>query len=200
MKNDDNKKKYFDDHARGWERNFPPEVLKKLNEIILSLGIKNGDRVLDLGCGYGVLYPVLKPIVGDNGIIFGIDNSIGMLKYKRHSEDITYKICGDSSAIPFADLSFNSVIVFAAFPHFNDKPMACRETARVLRNGGKFHVIHLLSSEEICCHHRNAGGAVANDILPNKPDFIRMLNDSGFTNTTIEDISGKYLMSSEKEI
>lgn len=44
-----------------------------------SIGLKHGDRVLEIGCGTGRNLPFLREAVGSTGHVYGVDLSAGML-------------------------------------------------------------------------------------------------------------------------
>lgn len=48
-----------------------------------ALGLRRGDRVLDIGCGTGLNVPLLAPRVGDEGLVVGVDRSAEMLDVAR---------------------------------------------------------------------------------------------------------------------
>ena len=48
--------------------------------VIEALQISPGDCILDLPCGTGQSFSLLVDAVGPNGVVFGIDNSRGMLR------------------------------------------------------------------------------------------------------------------------
>jgi ubiquinone/menaquinone biosynthesis C-methylase UbiE len=50
-------------------------------------GIKEGNAVLDLGCGTGLNQPFLASLVGSNGKIIGIDASAKMLDHAKSRAD-----------------------------------------------------------------------------------------------------------------
>ena len=47
------------------------------------LGLRAGDRVLDVGCGTGLNFPVLREAVGPGGAVVGVDASEPMLERAR---------------------------------------------------------------------------------------------------------------------
>ena len=47
-------------------------------------GLKDGDTVVDIGCGTGLNFPLLHRVVGPNGTIIGVDLSETMLAQARH--------------------------------------------------------------------------------------------------------------------
>ncbi|MBD3168116.1 MAG: methyltransferase domain-containing protein [candidate division Zixibacteria bacterium] len=189
----DHRREFFDHHAPHWDENYPPDIYRQAVEAIESLMLKPGEIILDLGCGSGVLLPILREMTGDDNSVFGIDFSTGMLS-RIPSEYRRNVICADAASIPFPDSFFDRVIAFAAFPHFNRREQTISEVFRVLKRRGKFYVIHLLSSEELKTHHRHAGAPVKDDLLPPPEHFQKILGDAGFEVVKITDNPGLYIM------
>jgi demethylmenaquinone methyltransferase/2-methoxy-6-polyprenyl-1,4-benzoquinol methylase len=52
-------------------------------EAVAKLALRLGDRVLDLGCGTGLSFSLLRAAVGDGGIVYGVDASPDMLDRAR---------------------------------------------------------------------------------------------------------------------
>lgn len=63
-----NHREYFDRLAAEWDELLGGEILARLKEIVAGLEIEPGSRVLDLGCGTGVLFPMLLERVVTNGL------------------------------------------------------------------------------------------------------------------------------------
>ncbi|WAH98157.1 class I SAM-dependent methyltransferase [Arthrobacter sp. MMS18-M83] len=51
---------------------------------INALGLRPGQRVLDIGCGTGLNFSLLRDRIGPTGTIIGIDRSAAMLERARH--------------------------------------------------------------------------------------------------------------------
>jgi len=101
----------------------------------LTRRIAPRSRVLDLGCGTGVLIKSLAALGFD---AHGVDISQAMLdKIRPESEGdrITLQQ-GDVYALPYADASFAGVTTRWVIPHFRDWPVIVKEAARVLQPGG----------------------------------------------------------------
>lgn len=60
---------------------FVPPQLRRL--AAHELGLRPGDRVLEIGCGTGRNFPHLRAQVGASGRIYGVDLSAGMLGRAR---------------------------------------------------------------------------------------------------------------------
>lgn len=94
-----------------------------------------GMKVLDIGCGNGRFYDVIK----DRQITYtGLDNSAGLLTEakKRHPETLFTQ--GDATKLPFPDASFDIAYSFAVIHHIPGKKLReqfIKEAARVLHSG-----------------------------------------------------------------
>jgi ubiquinone/menaquinone biosynthesis C-methylase UbiE len=92
-----------------------------------------GARVLDFGCGTGILFPELA---ARGYRVIGIDLSLDMLRAGGESLNI-FSVCGDGCSLPFADASFDAVFCRGSLHHVPDLTLALQETGRVLKSGGE---------------------------------------------------------------
>jgi phosphatidylethanolamine/phosphatidyl-N-methylethanolamine N-methyltransferase len=60
-----------------WLLFVPPQLRQRAARCI---GLRPGDRVLEIGCGTGRNFPYLRREVGANGMVYGVDLSAGMLR------------------------------------------------------------------------------------------------------------------------
>ncbi|MDA8369677.1 MAG: class I SAM-dependent methyltransferase [Nocardiopsaceae bacterium] len=106
-----------------------------------------GARVLEIGCGAGQCARWLRT----QGVreVVGIDVSRSQLRHARRIDERTGTSVSvaqaDAQRLPFADAAFDVVCsAFGAFPFVPDAAAALRESARVLRPGGRlaFSVTH----------------------------------------------------------
>jgi ubiquinone/menaquinone biosynthesis C-methylase UbiE len=98
--------------------------------------VKSDSKVLDLGCGNGRLYSLLKEKKVD---YLGVDNNEALLKKARENfPDAEFKI-GDMVSLDLPDESFDVVFSIAAFHHIPGKKLrhqVTKEMHRVLKPDG----------------------------------------------------------------
>jgi len=88
-------------------------------------------RLLDVGGGTGRVSSALRDMV-DEAVV--ADVSFGMLKQSLLSA--VRPVCGGSESLPFADSSFERVIMVDALHHVINHAESAREMFRVLKPGG----------------------------------------------------------------
>jgi len=194
-------REFFDSRAAVWEATcYPQEVRERLAALIPEFRLRAGACVLDVGTGPGVLIPYLREAIGPSGRICSFDLSLPMVRQARSkpllAQDLVLQ--ADCHRLPFASGAFDSVICFAAFPHFNDPALALSEMARVAKPGARIVIAHLLSREELARHH---GGhdAVADDMLPDAESMRTYFAQSGLHEPLIQDRPGRYLAAARKK-
>ncbi|MFA5067200.1 MAG: class I SAM-dependent methyltransferase [Candidatus Izemoplasmatales bacterium] len=97
---------------------------------------KEGDSVLDIGCGNGRFYPFFKE---RGGKYFGIDNSRNLIAIARESFPGAEFAVADALALPFKDNEFDLAVSIAALHHIPSKEFRkifFKEARRVLKPGG----------------------------------------------------------------
>ena len=195
-----NHREYFNQLASKWDQMTPEETRARLPQMIDYLGIKPGDTILDVGCGTGILLPLLYKAAGGEGKIVSLDIAEEMLKQARnngHQGNIDF-IHADVAAIPLSGEAFDLVICYSCFPHFPDKLEALAEMARVLRNRGRLAICHTASRQTINELHKSIGNTVRNDTIPDEATMRKMLTASGLKSIEIRDESHRYLVIAAK--
>lgn len=115
----------------------------RANQIKIARQVKNGDSVLDVGCGNGVFYPVLA----DKSINYvGMDISKKLLALarkkvlKNKGKAKARFVKGSIIKLPFKNNQFDWVCAFAVMHHIpNEELRLCsaQEIWRVLKPGGR---------------------------------------------------------------
>lgn len=94
--------------------------------------------MLDNGCGTGFLTEIVSDIAPDSRFV-GIDISAGMLEKAKPVYDRLVR--GDSTRLPFADASFDTVFGRSLLHHLSDPEAGVHEMLRVLKPGGDMIVL-----------------------------------------------------------
>lgn len=139
----------MDDYEAIVERHIP-NVGESRRQLLGWSGIREGMKVLELGCGAGALTvdQGLYQLVGEIGLIMATDPSVGMLARAQEKLDhLNIKnvqlVQGTAEKIPFPDNTFDAV-TGSMFLHFTDIPKALTEIRRVLKPGGVFATLYSL--------------------------------------------------------
>lgn len=99
---------------------------------------KDGDSVLDLGCGNGRFYELICP-PGKEIKYFGLDNSSRLIEMAKQKYPQGQFILGDGLALPFGENFFDKVLCAAALHHlpgYDLRREFLRQAYRVLKEGG----------------------------------------------------------------
>lgn len=100
------------------------------------LDLKNADRLLDVGCGVGLL---TQHLVGDVEVIVGLDANSEMMANARGDSGFVV-VVGMADRLPFDSSTFDKLFCHSIFQYFPDYQYAARvvnEMTRVLQPGGK---------------------------------------------------------------
>lgn len=111
---------------------------RRAREIIEGIDSKNGDKILDLGCGDG-FYLFLLSNLGLNLKLVGSDfDQSGLEAAKRNIKNRKVSfIVGDlMKRLPFASNEFDKIILSEVAEHLPDDLKGLKEVRRVLKPGG----------------------------------------------------------------
>jgi len=192
-------KTYFSQMAAVWDETVAENDQAKLRLMAERLNIRLGSKVLDVGTGTGVFIPFLLDKVGNLGQIVALDIAEEMLKRARAKgfNGIVAYLNADVVNIPLPDETFDSVVCYSSFPHFQDKAKALAEIYRVTRSDGSLFICHTSSRDAVNEIHRSIP-EVENDIIPDAAEMQVMLTNAGFINIRIEDYRENYLCCARK--
>jgi ubiquinone/menaquinone biosynthesis C-methylase UbiE len=116
--------------------------------------IREGEAVLDIGCGAGVDTIVGATMVGPTGTVTGIDLVPEMLaKAKENAQMMGLKnvtfVETSAEKIPFPDADFDVVISNGVFNLIPDKVRALAEAIRVLKPSGRLMIADQILSGQL---------------------------------------------------
>ncbi|MHB1455295.1 MAG: class I SAM-dependent methyltransferase [Armatimonadota bacterium] len=193
---------FFNKHASRWDDLEVEDIGLCLARVVSLSESRQGERILDVGTGTGVLIPHILKVVGSQGSITAVDISpemIAVAQTKGFPENVEF-LQADVQETGLPDNSFNRVICNAAFPHFADKLRALLEMIRMLRPGGTLVISHPIGREAVNNLHRDVSPVVAEDRVPTAGKMREMLEDAGLVNIHVFDEPNFYLASSDKAI
>jgi arsenite methyltransferase len=116
------------------------DVLRRRELVHAALGVRAGDRVLDVGCGPGFYVAELLEVVGRDGFVVGVDVSADMLavaaKRAAGHDHVEFREA-DATALPVAAASFDRALSVQVLEYVQDVSAALVEMRRALRPGGR---------------------------------------------------------------
>ncbi|MGD0832895.1 MAG: methyltransferase domain-containing protein [Candidatus Dormibacteria bacterium] len=124
----------YDDWSSGLHR----RLAARLVEIASPLP---GERLLDVGCGSGLVTQMAADRVGVSGEVIGIDIAQGLLDVaqRRASPSVRF-LHVPAEALMFADSTFDVVTMGDALPFLADPQRALEEARRVLRRDARIAI------------------------------------------------------------
>lgn len=154
--------------------------------------IKEGETILDLGCGGGFDCFLASPMVGPTGKVIGVDMTSEMLSKARGNAEkgnygnVEFRL-GEIEHLPIADNSVDAVISNCVINLSTDKKQVYEETYRVLKSGGRIAISDVVATQPIPDKVKknldNYCGCIGGAITVTELEQI--LKDNGFENIEI---------------
>lgn len=149
-----------------------PLVVESFEFQLKWLDIKEGNQVLDIGCGIGLQAQSMAKLVGANGRVVGTDLSSSMIEIAKSRTGAFHLplefLTAEASAQPFPDKSFHCIRTERVLMYIKDTQGVLREFKRLLKPGGKV-VAFDFDWDAIVIPHRN---------LPLTRKIVRFASDS----------------------
>lgn len=176
-------------------------------QTLALMGLKAGERVLDLGCGAGWASRLLTQLVADGeqpGQVVGLDVSDEMIRIARASStayDNLMFVVGSAQQIPWEENFFDKVLSVESFYYYGDQESALDELFRVIAPKGELYILINLYRDN---HYslRWVDELKVPVQVRSEQEYIELMTESGFEDVramripdltpTPEEYSGKW--------
>ncbi len=198
MKNyKDDARNTFDKMAAKYENHYYGMLSRIIyNKVALKIEKFKNESILDLGCGKGFFLEVLKD---HNSNLYGADISPMMIRYanERIGKRVELKVA-DSENLPWEDSAFDIIVCILSFHHYPNPEKSFSEMKRLLKNNGHLIIAEMWYPEPFRyltnLHMKSKYNRSGDVKVYSKYEWLKMLENEGFTNINIEKIYSSYLI------
>ncbi|MGX1970964.1 class I SAM-dependent methyltransferase [Streptomyces kronopolitis] len=182
---------FFAARAAGWDAKFPDDG-PAYAAGVAELGLREGDRVLDAGCGTGRALSALRSAVGPRGTVLGADLTPEMLAAAvRAGRDRAARLLlADVTRLPLPDAALDAVFAAGLLSHLPHSAGGLAELARVVRPGGRLALFHPIGRAALATRK---GRPLTPDDLRAEPNLRPLLTAAGWELIRYEDEDARYL-------
>ena len=129
---------WYDAMLESGEGTYQKDLI--LPNVSRMLGLKKGERVIDIGCGQGFF---AREFFKDGAFVTGIDLSAKLIATaKEHSPKEIAFVCASASSLDFLnDGTFDASVCVSAIQNMENIAEVFEEISRVLKTGGRFVLV-----------------------------------------------------------
>ena len=155
---------YFDAKADGWAavENSTRSCVQPA--VAMMAGVGQGSRVLDVGCGLGVMVPVYLDLGAERVLCVDVSERMIELARERWSGHPEIGVQVADAALLDASGMFDAVVIYNAYPHIMDRAALVANVHAMLVDGGRFVVAHGSGKDEINSHHAAVAAGVSHGL------------------------------------
>ena len=179
----------------------PPMFAPWADRMLETSGVNEGDRVLDVACGTGIVARRVASRVSESGSVVGLDINEGMLAVAAETAADAHQPIewrqGDATELPFSDERFDVVYCQQALQFVDDPGASVREMRRVLEPGGRavlsvwrpldYQPAYMVLADALAEYISDEAGAVMRSPFPawDGKKLRTLAQDAGFDDVTV---------------
>ncbi|WP_120054538.1 class I SAM-dependent methyltransferase [Streptomyces griseorubiginosus] len=188
---------FFSARAAEWDRRFPDDG-PAYAAAVAELGLREGDRVLDAGCGTGRALTPLRAAVGPTGVVVGADLTPAMLEAAVGAgrDRDGRLLLADVTALPLRSRSLDAVFGAGLISHLPEPAENLRELARVVRPGGVLALFHPIGRAALAARQCRQ---ITPEDLRAEANLRPLLAGSGWHMTSYTDEAARFLALAVRE-
>ena len=174
-------------------------------ELIRRAALQDGEHILDLACGTGVVTREIANTGITSGHLAAVDHNADMLAVARHlSAQAGYDVEwveADAGDLPFDDDQFDLAFCQQALQFFPDRLAALCELRRVMKTGGRLTIcvqrelsVNPLLQAQAAALEKHVGPEAATAVraicsLPDAAEICGLFEEAGLHEIEIESVS-----------
>jgi len=175
---------------------LPEGVPLRLEKIVASADIAQGDVVLDVGTGTGILIPLIQAFNPEK--IIACDLSKVMLARLKEHYKYVETILADVRDLTLPDLSIDVVFINACYPNIVDKRGAFKNICRMMKPGGRTVISHPMGKSFVDLLRK--GSPYPLDDFPDRPEAENLFKPYGFDIKKFVDEPELYILLTVKRL
>lgn len=155
-------REYFDLRASTWD-NSPQNSSTSLEYALKKSCLQINQRILDIGCGTGILFPFI--LKAKPSLILGVDISNSMLNkaQQKFNQENLRLLAADFLSLRIS--GFDRAFLYNSYPHLLDKEKLAKKLSKALVPKGRFSIIHCPGKEAINEIHIKKGATKVSAFL-----------------------------------
>ena len=180
----------FDELVHLFEPPLPKGVPERLARIVAEAEIAEGEIVLDVGTGTGILVPLIQKY--RPGRLYACDLSRKMLEQLSRNYSGVETLLSDVRDLALPDRHIDVAFINACYPNIADKPGSFSNLSRMMRPAGRLIISHPLGKRFVDTLKKRSPYPLDN--FPEKSAAGRLLVPYGFDIRALVDEPALYIL------
>ncbi|MCI1946553.1 class I SAM-dependent DNA methyltransferase [Clostridium luticellarii] len=172
---------------------------EKVNHVIESIDLAEGERILDVGSGTGVLIPYLEQKIGKSGSITAIDVAKNMIKVSQRKNKYPNL---DFQVVDFfkheSKENYDCIVAYSCYPHLKDKKKFFEKSYDMLNSQGKLVIAHIEGKDKINSRHGEIEDRINSNLLVDIDKLVEFAERRGFYPLYTQDDNEFYIYVGKK--